>query len=503
MARRTRAKPASKRHADYTQLRNRFPKAEVFSADELAHIHASALRVLSELGIKVLLPEGRALFKQAGARVDEDTMMVFLDPDMVEKHIAKAPAEFSLRTDNPKRTIHMGGNHVNFSPAGGCPNVTDMTRGRRPGDMESFRDLMKLSQEWDVIAKLSSSIEPQDIPVHIRHYATMRAQLELSDKLPFIYARGHRQVVDGFEMLALARGLDIEDLPNHLLTQTVINSNSPRQLDIPMTRGIIDFATYGQPIVMTPFCLSGAMAPITIAGALTLSHAEALAGITLAQIVKPGVPVIYGAFSSNVDMKSGAPAFGTPEHFKTNIGAGQLARLINIPWRSGAGSASNAPDAQSTYENMMGLMGALMGHSHVVYHAAGWLEGGLTVSYEKWVIDCEILQGLAEAMQDVPVDDAHIGFDAIAQVQPGGHFFETTQTMERYQDAFYSPFLSDLSNFGQWVENGSKTATQRAHEIWQQKLKDFQPPAFPQDRMEAIDAFIARRTEEGGAPIDE
>jgi trimethylamine--corrinoid protein Co-methyltransferase len=245
------------------------------------------------------------------------------------------------------------------------------------------------------------------------------------------------------------------------------------------------------------------MAPITIAGALTLSHAEALAGITLAQIVRPGAPVVYGSFASNVDMKSGAPVFGTPEHIKSNFGAGQLARHIGLPWRSAAGTASNVADAQGACETQLALWGAVLAGANMVFHACGWLEGGLTHSLEKFITDIEAMQTIAEAMQPVACGPDEIGFEAIAEVAPGGHFFAATQTMERYRTAFYEPLVSDWSNFGQWTEAGSKTATERAHEIWKRRLAEFEPPPIDPGVAEALDSFVARRTAEGGAsPMD-
>lgn len=492
------------RHSDYTRIANTFPRHRIFSDDQVEHIHQTSLRVLRDLGIRVLLPEGRALFAGAGARVDEDSQMVFLDPDMVEGLVALAPPEYAMRGGAANRDIPVGGNWITFGPGAGCPNCTDLDEGRRAGTLRDYERFIRLTQSFDIIPKLGPCVEPQDIPLHLRHYAMGRANVTLSDKVPFIYSRGQAQVEDGFEMMRIARGLTWDEFTAAPWCTTVVNTNSPRQLDKPMTRGIIDFARAGQATVLTPFCLSGAMAPITIAGALTLSHAEALAGIALSQIVKPGAPMVYGAFSSNVDMKSGAPAFGTPEHLKTNIGAGQLARRVNLPWRSGAGSASNAADAQATYENMLALWGAIMGGSHLVYHAAGWIEGGLTCSFEKFVIDCEILQDIAESFLAVPCDDADIGFDAIAEVQPGGHFFDAGQTMERYTTAFYQPFLSDLANFGQWTEKGSKTATERANAIWKERIATVEPPpGIDAARIEELDAFIARRTEAGGAPMED
>jgi len=267
-----------------------------------------------------------------------------------------------------------------------------------------------------------------------------------------------------------------------------------------MAQGIIDFARAGQVSIITPFCLAGAMAPITVAGALTLQHAEALAGLALAQISRPGAPVVYGSFSSNVDMKSGAPAFGTPEHVKATLGAGQLARFTGLPWRSGGGSAANACDVQAAHETQFALWGTMLAGATVCIHAAGWLEGGLSISFEKLVTDIEALQTLAELCASVPGDADAIGFDAIAEVQPGGHFFAAQHTMARYRTAFYEPLVADLSNFGTWTEAGARTATERANGIWKRVLGEFQPPASAAATAGVLEEFIARRTEQGGAP---
>ena len=270
-----------------------------------------------------------------------------------------------------------------------------------------------------------------------------------------------------------------------------------------MCQGIIDFATAGQVTVVTPFTLSGAMAPVTVAGALTLQHAEAIAGICLAQIVRPGAPCVYGSFTSNVDMKSGAPAFGTPEYIKAAIGGGQLARYLELPWRGSSPTASNAPDAQGTYETLMSMWGSLLGGVNMMIHAAGWLEGGLTASLEKFILDIEGLQIIAEAFEPLSMTDADIGFDAIAEVEPGGHFFGAQHTMERYQSAFYEPLVSDWRNFGAWSEDGSRTATERANIIWKDMLARYEAPPMDPGRREALDDFVERRTTEGGANPDD
>jgi trimethylamine--corrinoid protein Co-methyltransferase len=324
-------------------------------------------------------------------------------------------------------------------------------------------------------------------------------QLTQSDKFPYIYARGTPQALDAFEMIRLARGISEDEFLNAAYCYTVINTNSPRQLDIPMAQGIIDFAKAGQISIITPFCLAGAMAPISIAGALTLQHAEALAGITLAQMSRAGAPVVYGSFSSNVDMKSGSPAFGTPEHVRATMGAGQLARFLGLPWRSGGGSAANVNDAQAAHETQFALWGSVLAGATICIHAAGWMEGGLSVSFEKLITDIEALQTVAELFQPVSGSDAEIGFDAIADVQPGGHFFSTAHTMERYRTAFYQPLVADLTNFGSWTEAGSKTANERANMIWKRALDHYQPIAGAEEIAGVLDPFIARRKAEGGA----
>ena len=471
----------------------------MLSSDNVAAIHDAALRVLEELGIRVLLDEARRRYRAAGATVDEVSQMVRLDRGMVAEALAAAPACFTLAGGSPERDLPIGGDAMFFMPGGGCPNVTDLGRGRRPGTMADFIAFTKLHQGFDILPKLGAWIEPQDVPVAVRHLETTRAQLTLSDKAPFVFARGTGQVRDGFEMIRIARGIGEEEFRARPCTMTVINTNSPRQIDRPMAQGIIDFAEWGQVCVITPFCLAGAMAPITVAGALTLSHAECLAGVVLSQITRPGAPVMYGAFASNVDMRSGAPAFGTPEHMKANFAAGQLARHVGMAWRCSAGAASMAPDVQGAQETLLSLWSAILAGGNMITHTAGWLEGGLTISYEKFITDIEALQVIAEAMQEVPCGPDEIGLDAIAEVAPGGHFFAARQTMERYATAFYEPLVWDWSNFGQWTEAGARTATERAHEIWQRRLADYEPPPVDAGVIEALDEFVARRKAEGGA----
>jgi len=302
-------------------------------------------------------------------------------------------------------------------------------------------------------------------------------------------------------MIRLGLDLSDDDFTDGVWATTVINSNSPRMLDKPMAQGLIDFARAGQMSVITPFCLAGAMAPVTVAGALTLQHAEALAGITLAQLAKTGAPVSYGGFSSNVDLKSGSPAFGTPEHIKMQIGAGQLARHIELPWRSATGAASNTPDMQAATETNMALWGAAMANATLTLHSAGWLEGGLSFGYEKFINDVEAMQTLAEMCVKPSGTSAEIGWEALADVQPGGHFFATQHTMDRYQTAFYAPLVADLQDFGGWEAAGCQSSAQRATAIWKQTLADFSPAPTGAQAKDRLVGYIEQRIAAGGAEL--
>ncbi|MEM8949063.1 MAG: trimethylamine methyltransferase family protein [Pseudomonadota bacterium] len=488
------------RAVDYRHLINPFEPARVYSDDQIEQIHQTALRVLEELGVKILLPAARTLLRDGGVDVDESSMMARFDRAIVENAVASAPSEIQLRGADDDSSVTWGGRRVTWCPVGGAPHISDLDEGKRPGTLEATQNIIRLAEHFDVMHVQSPNVEPQDVPPEVRHYATMRAQLVLSRKPPFLFSRGAPQVKDGFHMMRIMRGLSEDAFRECAYVYTVINTNSPLILDIPMLQGLIDFAKAGQPSVITPFTLSGAMAPVTVTGALVQQHAEFLAALVVTQLVKPGAPVVYGAFTSNVDMKSGSPAFGTPENVRAAFASGQLARFVDIPWRSSMPSASNCVDAQSIYESQMALWGTVLGGAHLVLHAAGWIEGGLTASMEKFIIDIEMLQQMAELMQPVPFDEAELAFEAMKEVGSGGHFFGAAHTMERYRTAFYEPFVSDWSNFGQWTEDGARTATERANGIWKRLLNDFEPPTVDPARVEELDAFIAKRTEEGGAP---
>lgn len=498
-----RAEPteAGQREVNYRQLKNPFPPMDVFSADQIANMHDTALRMLEDLGMKVLLPEARNIFAAAGARVDEASEMVYIGREIVAEALATAPKSINCRAGARERDFTLELESLVFQAGAGAPNATDRERGRRPGSARDYIEYLKLTHHFDVFQMISPQVEPQDVATHLRHYFTTEAQMTHSDKFPFIFSRGTPQVMDSFEMIRDFRGLSDEEFSATPHSYTIINTNSPRTLDIPMAQGLIDFARHGQMSIVTPFTLMGAMAPITVAGSITLSHAEALAAITLVQLTRPGAPVCYGTFTSNVDMKSGAPAFGTPAHFQASLAAGQLARSLGLPWRSAAGSASNINDVQAANENQFGLWGCLMAGATVVIHSAGWLEGGLSVSYEKLICDVEVLNMVAELCAGATAGSAEIGYEtALSEVEPSGHFFATTQTMERYNSAFYPPILHDYANFGTWTERGSEDANTRATAVWKNILAEGQGPEVDGDRLEALQSFVRKRSAEGGAP---
>lgn len=480
-------------------LKNPFPMMKVFSDDFIEEMHDSALRILEEMGLKILLDDAVEIYRQGGATVAEDGQTVHIGREMVEAALAAAPKSITMRAGARHRDIELALGNVVFQPGAGAPYVNDRERGRRPGSLSDFRELVQITHHFDALHMIPPLVEAQDIPMQLRHYHMLEAELTLTDKVPFIFSRGTPQVEDSFEMMRDFRGLSDAEFKAEPWCYTIINTNSPRQIDIPMAQGLIDFAKAGQMSIVTPFTLMGAMAPITVAGAITLSHAEALAAITLVQLVNPGAPVCYGTFTSNVDMKSGAPAFGTPEHFRASVVAGQLARKIGLPWRSASGSAANINDAQAANETQLGTWGCLLGGATVVIHAAGWQEGGLTVGYEKLIADMEVVNMLADLCRNYEGNTDDIGLDAIAGIDPGGHFFGCDHTMARYRTEFYEHIVADLSNFGTWTESGAIDTHTRATGVWKSILEENKRPDLDQDKVAGLEAFIAKRTEEGGA----
>jgi trimethylamine--corrinoid protein Co-methyltransferase len=473
---------------------------EALSADQLEAIHWTSIRILEELGIEVMSTQALAVLKASGADVDPATNTVRLDRGLVEKALMTAPSSFILTPRNAGKRVIMGGNHINFGLVAGPPNVHDCERGRRPGNYQDYCDFIRLAQYFNAIHVIGNQVcAPVELPASSRHLDTYRANLVYSDQVFHCTAIGAGRALDGIRMMAIARGLSLAEIAKSPGVITIISVNSPRRLDEAMAQGLMAMAEHGQAVVITPFTLMGAMAPVSLAAALAQQNAEALFGIVLTQLIRPGTPVMYGAFTSNVDMRSGSPAFGTPENAKANIASGQLARRYRLPYRTSNASASNAADAQGAYETEMSLWGAILGHGNLVYHAAGWQEGGLTASFEKLVLDVEMLQLMMEFLKPIVVNEQELGFDAIKGVPTGGHFFGEQHTMDRYEHAFYQPLVSNWQNYENWQIGGGKDATQRATNLWKQALLEYEQPAMDPAIREALDAYVEQRRTEIGS----
>lgn len=487
----------------WAQPRLPYEPTAVISADELESIHLASLRVLAETGMDFLDPQARSVLEAAGAQVEPGGQRVRFDPAMVEGLITSAPAEFTLHARNPAHDLRIGGRWTSFGTVGSPPNVADLDRGRRIGNRADYQDLLRLAQSLNSIHFLAGyPVEPVDVHASVRHLHATHDALTLMDKAIHCYSLGRQRNLDVLEMMRIARGVDAATLDHEPSVFTVVNTSSPLRLDTPMSQGVIAFAEHGQVVCVTPFTLSGAMAPVTLAGALVEQNAEALATIVLTQVIHPGAPVIYGGFTSNVDMQSGAPAFGTPEYMRTAMIGGQLARRYRIPYRSSNVCAANAVDAQAAYESVFSLWGAIMGGVNLLMHGAGWMEGGLHAGYEKMILDAELL-GMVEAfLEPVVVDDETLALDAIEEVGPGGHFFGAMHTQSRFKTAFHKPMLSDWRNYETWQEAGSPEVPAKANRIWKELLAAYEPPAMDQAIRDELDAFVARRVAEGGVPTD-
>ncbi len=305
--------------------------------------------------------------------------------------------------------------------------------------------------------------------------------------------------MDAANMVAIARGISLEEMRKSPGIATNININSPRKLDDLLADAAIAYAEHGFPVVVSPFTLMGAMAPVTLAAALSQQNAEALLGLVLLQAVNPGVPCVYGAFTSNVDLKSGAPAFGTPENSLANLASGQMARFYGLPFRISPPNASTCADSQATYETMMGLMTCVLGGGNLIYHSTGWLEGGLLASYEKFILDIEMIQHVVGLLQPIDMSEGALGMDAIAEVLPGGHFFGCGHTMERFREAFYEPLVSDWQSYENWELAGGLSAEVRATGLWQRALEEYVAPEMDVGVREELEEYVAKRKEEIGS----
>ncbi|MEM7300812.1 MAG: trimethylamine methyltransferase family protein [Pseudomonadota bacterium] len=474
---------------------------EPLTHEQVLAVHDCAMRVLEEIGIEFLHPNACRILKENGATVSGEN--VRMGRDMVMEMIKNVPSQFTLTPRNTDRAIPVGSKAILFGNVSSPPNYSTIDEGRQTGNRKAYQDFLRFTQYFNCIHFAGGyPVEPMDLHPSIRHLECLYDKLTITDKVAHAYSLGVERVEDVMEMVRIAGGLSHEEFDAAPRMYTNINSTSPLKHDWPMLDGLMRLAKRGQPTYVTPFTLAGAMAPVTMIGAVAQSIAEALAAIVLQQCVKPGCPAVIGTFTSNVDMKTGAPAFGTPDYMRATQMTGQLCRYYDIPMRSTNANAANCPDGQAMWESVFSLWAAISSHTNVVYHGAGWLEGGLCASYEKFIMDCEVLQNLIAYLQPTTVNEAELAFEAIREVGPNGHFFGIDHTQQRYETAFYSPFLSDWSNFENWRDSGGVRTPERANKLWKQILNEFEEPPMDDAVKEELRAFVDRRIAEGGAPTD-
>jgi len=471
----------------------------------VAAIHDGAMRILEEIGIAFLNPEAVEILRASGGcEIDGDTIR--MGRDFVMEMVGKAPAHWTITPRNPDRQLTIGAGHINFGNVSSAPAYWDMAIGRKvTGTRAMCRDLLKLSQYFNCIHFVGGyPVEPQDVHASVRHLDVLYDKLTLTDKVAHAYCLGRERVEDVMEMVRIAGGLSHAEFEATPRMYTNINSTSPLKHDFPMLDGWMRMARRGQGLVVTPFTLAGAMAPVTMAGAVAQSVAEALCAVVLAQVIRPGAPVALGTFTSNVDMRSGAPAFGTPEYMRATQMTGQMARFYGLPLRASGVCAANVPDGQAVWETSNSLWSGVQAGATMIYHAAGWLEGGLIASPEKFVMDCEILQQIQRYMDPMltATGPDEIAVEAIRAVGAQGHFFGIQHTQDRYASAFYAPFLSDWRNHEAWEAAGAVWTPARAHQVFQDIIAGFKAPPMEDVIREELADFVARRKAEGGAPTD-
>ena len=475
--------------------RYRTPYVEPLAEDDLATLDRGWQRLVSELGIAFDHPEARRLLAEAGQDVDGE--IVRLDPEFVLAQVALAPRSFTLRARNPARDVVVGDDTAIFLPTQGAPFVR---RGatRREGTLADFADLVRIAQVLDDLDSPGGlPCEPNDRPLDSRHLDMTSTLLTLSDK-PIMGAQ--ISGIAAADSIALARIVFRDRFDAGPCLHTVINVNSPLRYDGRMLEALLVHAAAGSAIVVTPFLLMGAMAPVSIAAALAQQTAEALAGIALVQLVRPGCSVVMGSFLSNTDMQSGAPGFGGPESARGLLASGQIARRLGLPWRSGGGALTTSlvPDAQAGYEGAITMTAALQAGANMVIHAAGWLEGGLTVGFEKLAVDIDVLQTLRALREPFRIDEEDLAFDAHDEVRHGGHFFGAAHTLERFRTCFYRPQLATTQNFERWTREGSRDAAARASGIVDGWLAAYEEPRLEDAVAAELHEHVTRRRRELG-----
>ena len=464
------------------------------SEEKLDQLHEASMWILENVGMAFMDPQALDIWEKAGAKVDHKEERVWIDRGLLMESIAHAPSQFTWHARNPAYNFTIGGNHLAFTPNSGMPYVWSLDDGRRPSTLDDFTNSVKLAHSLPFFQLAGGPfVEPQDVAVSHRHLERMRIMLTHTDRAVRDVAHGYVIPEDEVAMAKIAFG---GELPGPCIGGT-INVTSPLRLDDRMIGGILTYARHGQITFNTPFIMAGATSPATIASALAQQNAEALGAIALAQLANPGAPVIYGGFTQNVDMRSGSPAFGGPEGAWGLLVGAQLARRYGLPFRA-SGSLTNAkiPDAQAAYESQWTMWPAILAHTNLVMHAVGWLEGGLTTSFEKFIIDAECLAMFVQFLNDFTIDDDSLGLASIAEVGVGGHHFGTAHTLARYETAFYEPGLSDRQGYEPWQAAGEQDAIQRANTIYKSLLENYEAPKTDDAIREELDTYVQRRKDE-------
>jgi trimethylamine--corrinoid protein Co-methyltransferase len=476
---------------------NSMPRYEILSEDALEVLDRGWRRIVSEIGIEFLLPEAVELFRAAGQTVEDENRVRF-DPDFILEQVAKAPSEFELQARNPANSLTIGGDNMAFAPVYGCPFIREGDV-RRDAKMADFENLVKLSQVFTELDSPGGTIcEPEDRPLDSRHLDMVYALQTLSDKPYMGSVTSGPNAADTIRMGEIMFG-GREAIERAPVSISLINVNSPLRYDDRMLSAMFEYVKAGQAVVITPFLLMGAMSPVSLPATLVQQMAEALAGIALAQLIRPGSPVVFGSFLSNTDMQSGSPSFGTPESGIGVLCTGQIARHFNLPWRGGGAlNSSTVVDAQAAYESLMTFLPTFLAGANFVMHSAGWLEGGLVSCYEKFIVDIELLKELKHEFTPVVFDDDALAFGAHIEVGPGGHFLGAVHTLERFRECFYRPMLSTTDNFDRWTRRGSKDTTERASEIWREKLESYEAPPLDEAIRDELKEFVDRRRIELG-----
>ena len=469
------------------------------SPENVVRLDAAVRRILSDVGIDVQSTEVAQILRQAGCRVTGT--LVRMDGDFLTEMLARAPRRFDIIPRNPDRTISVGDGHLLFGSVSSPPNAWDMERGKRPGDRAAMRDLLRLSQHFNCIHFIGGyPVEPAEVPPSLRHFECLAEMLRLSDKACNVYGLNATQAEESMEMVRIAAGVTEEEFRQAPRMFSNINSVSPLKHDGAALEAALRFARAGQAVFVTPFAAAGISAPATPAGAVALSLAEALSAIALLQYASPGCPVALGSFTPTADMKSGAMLFATPESLRATQIAGQMARHYGLPLRASNACGAPVPDGQAMWESAAMLWTAVRSGASIIYHAAGWIEGGMSASCEKFLMDCEVLQQIqrycAPGLSDC--GDEALSLDLIARIGHGGHYFGHAQTDAQSRDAFLRGFLSDTRSYENWAQDGAVWTSERAHRMVPRMLADCVDPPLPEGAQDQLDRFLDLRRRAAG-----